>query len=120
MTMRLADLTVQHEGQVVVAALEGEIDMSNAAELGQAVGRAVSNQALGLVLDLTDVAYVDSAGIHVIYDLRDRLSVRGQGMRLVVTPQSPIVESLRLAGVLGAVQGAETRAAALRELSGAT
>jgi anti-sigma B factor antagonist len=115
----LADLTVQHEGPVVVVALDGEIDMSNAVELGDAIGRAVSNQALALVLDLSEVAYIDSAGIHVIYDLRDRLSVRGQRMRLVVTPQSPIAEGLRLAEVVGAVGASETRGAALRELSGA-
>jgi anti-anti-sigma factor len=114
--MELADLRVETVAQVAVAHLHGEIDMSNARELGEAITRQVSNKALGLVLDLTDIAYVDSAGIQVIYELRERLETRGQQMRLVVAPASPIVDALRIADVLTAVGSDATLEAALHAL----
>ena len=114
--MALADLNVETVGQVVVAGLDGEIDMSNANELGDALSRGVSNEALGLVVDLTDITYLDSAAIQVIYGLRERLQMRGQQIRLVVAPASPIADALRIAGVPAAVGTDETRDAALHAL----
>ena len=106
--MPLADLNVEMVGQLVVARLDGEIDMSNAGELGEALGRQVSNEALGLILDLTDVHYLDSAGIQVIYELREQLETRGQEIALVVAPDSAIDGVLRVAGVGSVVGIAET------------
>jgi anti-sigma B factor antagonist len=114
--MALADLNVEVVGQVVVAGLDGEIDMSNAGELGEALSRRVTNEALGLVVDLTDISYLDSAAVQIIYGLRERLQMRGQQIRLVVAPGSAIAEASRIAGVSAAVGTDETRDAALRAL----
>jgi anti-sigma B factor antagonist len=99
----LADVRFEMIEGGVVARLTGEIDMSNADEIGSAVRHMMSNQALGLVMDLSDVDYFDSAGIHLIYDLRESLRVRGQQLRLVVPEQSAARDTLSLAGVLGAL-----------------
>jgi anti-sigma B factor antagonist len=114
--MALAALNVETVGAIVVAQLEGEIDMSNASELGDALRRETTNHAHGLVLDLTDVTYVDSAAIQVIYELRESFQTRGQEIRLVVGPASPIAEALRVADVPSAVDVYETRDAALENL----
>jgi anti-sigma B factor antagonist len=114
--MMLADLNVEMVGQVVVADLDGEIDMSNANELGEALGRQVTNEALGLVVDLTEITYLDSAAIQIIYELRERLQTRGQQIRLVIAPDSPIADALRIAGVPAAVGSDDTRDAALHAL----
>ena len=114
--MALADLNVEVVGQVVVADLDGEIDMSNARALGEALSRQVNNEALGLVVDLTDISYVDSAAVRIIYGLHERLEMRGQQIRLVVAPASPIADALRIAGVPAAVGTDETRDAALHAL----
>jgi anti-anti-sigma factor len=114
--MALADLDVEVVGEVVVGHLDGEIDMSNAAELGAVLSRQMANEALGLVVDLTDVTYLDSAAIQVIYELRERLQTRGQEIRLVVGPTSPIAEALRIADVPNAVGVYETRDASLQNL----
>jgi anti-anti-sigma factor len=114
--MTLADLDIEMVRDVVVAHVDGEIDMSNANELGEALSRQMSNEALALVIDLTDVIYLDSAAIQVIFSLRERLRTRGQQIRLVVAPTSPITDALRIAGVPGAVGVHETRDAALRDL----
>ena len=101
--MRLADLRIETVGRVVVARLDGEIDLSIATELGGVIADRVPNEALGLVIDLTKVDYVDSAGIHVLFDLRARLRNRGQGIALVVPPGAEIFEALRIAYLPGVV-----------------
>ena len=101
--MRLADLRIETVGRVVVARLDGEIDLSNATELGGVIADRVPNEALGLVIDLTKVDYVDSAGIHVLFELRAKLRNRGQEIALVVPPGAEIFEALRIAYLPGVV-----------------
>ena len=97
--MRLADLSIETRGPVVVARLRGDIDMSNAGQLRDELNAATSNDALGLVLDLSEVEYLDSAGIHMIHRLRDGLRTHGQQLRLVIPADSLVTSTLRLAGV---------------------
>jgi anti-sigma B factor antagonist len=104
----LADAHFEVVEQVVVAHVDGEIDMSNAAELRTGLAAQVSNARLGLVLDLLEVGYLDSAGIQLIYQLREELGARGQQLRLVVAPGSPIADALRFADVTRAVGALET------------
>ena len=118
MTIPIADLVLSSDGDIVIASVRGEIDLSNAGELGEAIGRRLTNEALALVLDLTAVEYLDSAGIHVIYDLHQRLRDRGQDIRVVIAPGAVIAEALRLADVPRAVGAAETVGAALTSLRG--
>jgi anti-anti-sigma factor len=115
--LALADLTVETVGQVVVARPEGEIDMSNAGEMGDALKRQVANEALGLVIDLTGVSYLDSAAIQIIFELREGLRTRGQLIRIVVVPGSPAADALRVSGVPAAIGIDETVAAALRTIT---
>jgi anti-sigma B factor antagonist len=102
--MSLAELDVELLDRVVVARLEGEIDLSNAGDLGAAIAARVPNDALGVVIDLRQVDYVDSAGIHVLFDLRDRLRTRGQELGIVLSPEAKIFEALRLAFVPSVVR----------------
>jgi anti-sigma B factor antagonist len=96
----LADVRFESFEAGLIARIRGEIDMSNADAIGGALRQTLTNDQLGLVLDLTDVDYLDSAGIHLIYDLRESLRVRGQQLRLVVPERSSAVDALMLAGVL--------------------
>jgi anti-anti-sigma factor len=95
----LADVRFDARDQVVVASVTGEVDLSNTTQLCDAVGEATPNTALGVVLDLGGVDYLDSAGIHLVYRLRENLRARGQKLMLAIPPQSPVQDSLRLAGV---------------------
>jgi anti-sigma B factor antagonist len=69
---------------VVVVSVQGEIDVSNATGLGREL-TDISNRALGLVVDLTGVEYLDSSGIALLYELNLRLRRRRQGF-VVVSP----------------------------------
>jgi anti-anti-sigma factor len=97
--VKLADIEFATRDGVMIAVLRGEIDMSNAQDLGVALAEATSNELLGLVLDLSEIHYMDSAGIHLIYRLRESLQSRGQTLTLVIPAESPVNDALRLAGV---------------------
>jgi anti-anti-sigma factor len=97
--VNLAELHISRHDGVVVVAVRGEIDMSNASELRTAIIEATPNDALGVVLDLGGTDYIDSAGIHLLYRLGDSLRARGQTLRVVIPPHSPADDTLRLAGV---------------------
>ena len=81
--MNLADLHIRTHDGVIVVKVTGEIDLSNAGELRTAILEATPNDALGCVLDFTALAYIDSAGIHLLYRLGDSLRARGQTLRIV-------------------------------------
>lgn len=85
----------QHEG-VLVATVEGEIDSSNAAELRLALSERLPSTSSALVLDLSQVGYLDSSGIHLLFDLGRRLAARRQAIRLVVPDDAPMRRVLDL------------------------
>ena len=112
----LADVTFETVGDVIVARVEGEVDMSNAAELGAAITARVPSEARALVLDLGGVGYVDSAGIHVFFDLREHLTRRGQAIRVALADDSPVATALEYAGVQRALGAAATVRDAMGQL----
>jgi len=111
----LADIRVEARGEIVLVTVSGEVDMSNARDLAGAVWRRMSNDHHGLVLDLSGVRYLDSAGIHATFQLHERLRERGQDMRLVVPEDNPIagavalVDMQRTIGVAQSVEAAEAQ-----------
>lgn len=115
--MKLADVQFTDHQRVVIARLSGEVDLSNADGIETAVTEATPNQALALILDISALDYLDSAGIHLIYKLREKLRARGQALRLVIPTGSPANDALRLAGVSRNVEIAETLDAALAEFA---
>ena len=110
------DIEVRRE--TLVARIEGEVDLSNAVAIRSSLLREMRNDMLGLVLDLTDVGYLDSTGIRLIYDLREHLETRGQGMRLVVPEDSVIARTLDLVDASGVVGTVRTAESGLAELAG--
>lgn len=115
--MNLADVRFSDHDRVVVARVTGEIDLSNAESIESAITEATPNQALALILDVSALDYLDSAGIHLIYKLRERLRTRGQTLRLVIPAASPANDALRLAGVSQVVDTAQSLEAAMREFA---
>src|SRR2546421_13026833 len=97
--MSPAQLETRIEGRVLVAVLDGELDMSNAAGLGAAISNELSNASLGLIVDLTGVEYLDSAALHMLFELRRHLGNRGQAMRLVVPSGAIIAQTLEIMDV---------------------
>ena len=96
---RLAGLDFEQREGVLVAAIEGEIDSSNSAELRLALSDRLPSTSSALVLDLSQVTYLDSSGIHLLFDLGRRLAARRQAIRLVVPDSAPMRRVLELCAV---------------------
>jgi anti-anti-sigma factor len=94
--MNLADARFEIRAGQPVAIVTGEVDASNAERLGDRLYDAVTNQALGLVLDLTEVTYIDSAGVRLLFDLADRLERRQLTLHVVRADGSHVAEVLEI------------------------
>lgn len=109
----LARLRDEVRGDLSIAAVEGEIDASNAGELGESLRALLSNESSVLVIDLTATTYLDSAGLNLLFALDGELRGRQQELRLVVPAGSPLTRTLAITGLDRAVKTAATREAAL-------
>jgi anti-anti-sigma factor len=79
---RLAEIARQKNGRVVSVAVSGEVDISNVGQLREATMQ-LPNHALGLVVDLTEATFIDSATIGLLFELKQALARRSQGFRVV-------------------------------------
>ena len=95
----LAEVHQHWHDDVPVGSIHGEIDASNVAEVGVALRGLVSNQSSLMVVDLTDTAYLDSAGINLLFALGDELRSRQLTLRLVIAPKTSIARMLGITGL---------------------
>jgi anti-anti-sigma factor len=94
----LAELSVRREGDLFAATLSGEIDLSNASDLERAIVDAVANDASGMLLDVSGLTYIDSAGVRMLLAVADRFRWRGQRLGLVAPGDSRVLRVLAIAG----------------------
>jgi stage II sporulation protein AA (anti-sigma F factor antagonist) len=90
---------ILRDGSWLLANWRGDIDMANADILEEAALGALQNTDSGLIINLTDVAYVDSAGIRSLLTLRRLLAHRQQKMFVVVPERSVLRKALEVGGV---------------------
>ena len=84
--------------------VEGELDIATAPRMIAALNEAIADMAAPLVVDLTNVVFMDSTGLALLMNARRRVVRLGQGFA-IVCPSGPIsrvfeiadmVESLRV------------------------
>ena len=95
----LEELRFEPLGNVVLASVRGEVDLSNALSVKRELLDAVPNTASALVLDLSETEHLDSSGVRLIFELAERLERRGQKLELVVPDDSIIKRILVLTEV---------------------
>lgn len=94
----IASLFAWRRSRVVVVAITGEIDISNAADLEASIVAELDGDAAGLVVDLAGLQFMDGSGVHLLYRLSDRLRGRGLGFALVLVGETPPRRVLDLSG----------------------
>ena len=95
----LAELSFETAGNVIVGRVAGEIESVNAEEMSTALAGRLTSDRAGLVIDLSRVTYLDSAGIELLFDLARRLRTHRQRLRLVVPVDSPMRRVLELCDI---------------------
>ena len=96
---QLATLSLERRGPYAVAGVSGEVDFSNADDLGQRILGSVSNEDGALILDLTSLSYTDSAGINLVFDLASRLREHGQSLGIVLPANSQPYRTFAIVGM---------------------
>lgn len=90
-------MTVQFDhrdgGSMPVVAVAGEIDLANAAALRDAIEDGAGDTG-SVVVDLTGVRFLGSAGVRVLFDCAQRLRVE-----LVVPPEGIVAPVVRVSGL---------------------
>src|ERR1051325_3026444 len=88
-------ITPDPSGPAPVARVTGEIDLANAARARDDL-LAIAADAQGLVVDLTEVPYLDSAGVRILFHLARDLRRRGQMLVVTVPVGSPLRRLLKI------------------------
>jgi anti-sigma B factor antagonist len=105
--------TYRKEGQWVVVKVHGDVDLATGGQLAHYLTARIDEGCLCFILDLTDVAFLDSVGIGVVVRLHKRLMERGGEVRLVIA-QRDLLRLFTLTGlhtvfaIYGSVDAAKT------------
>lgn len=108
----LVDLAIEDRDGVVVAQVSGELDIAAASRTGDTIAHAVPTSARGLVVDFTELEFIDSSGLAMLFGLARRLGGRRQQLRVVAPEGGPvtrvldIVEFGRAAPIVGDLETA--------------
>ncbi len=96
------DLSIKttNDGGATLVSVVGEVDVSNASELREALDAALAQEPAGITADLAQVAYIDSTGIGVLVGAATR-SAEADVAFAVTNPQPNVRRVLGLLGVEG-------------------
>lgn len=98
----MTEATVEAEmagEKILRIALRGEVDLANVSTVEAELLAAISNQLVDVVLDMSDMSYIDSAGLRALFTLGARLEMLQIGFRLVVPPGSILRRVIELSGL---------------------
>jgi anti-anti-sigma factor len=116
----LVQVHIRQEGSVPVCEVRGELDASNVEQVREQLLDAAPSEVPGMVIDLTETTYLDSAGVRILFELARRLRSRRQELRIAV-PADGIVRRVLVLTALGDVVPLETGAdVAVRALQART
>jgi anti-sigma B factor antagonist len=103
--------------EFAVIEVAGDIDLSTAPQLRQAIADAVSAGRIHVALDLTAVTFLDSVGLGVTVGGLRRTRVHDGSLRLVVAPANAAVRGLlhnshldRVFGIHDSIEDAQAAA----------
>lgn len=88
----MTDLRMERatRGSSVIVSVVGEIDLTNTELFGEGLAEAASERAGTVAIDLSQVLYMDSAGIRVVFDLAATLEASRQNLVIVVPETSSL------------------------------
>jgi anti-anti-sigma factor len=95
----LARVEGERQGTICLVRVHGEIDLSNAHEVSSAIGTVMGQETRWLVVDLSEITYLDSSGVALLLRLAERLQTRRRQLHLVVPRGSPVRRVLVFTGL---------------------
>ena len=79
--------------------VEGELDIATASRMISALNEAIAEMEAPLVVDLSDVMFMDSTGLALLMNARRRVVRLGQGFA-IICPHGPIARVFEIADMV--------------------
>ncbi|GIJ47978.1 hypothetical protein Val02_48640 [Virgisporangium aliadipatigenens] len=99
-------LSLRHGGDTITVCVSGDIDLRTAAQLEDAFAGQTGGSAATVVVDLTEVEFVDSAGINAL--LKGQRGAQSHGQAFRISGTRPLVRQvLEMTGVWDLLSGHE-------------
>ncbi len=93
-----ATVLVHPDGSSVHIVISGEVDLDNVDTVEEQLSAAIPNHLASVSLDLSDLDYVDSAGLRVLFALAARLDVLQIELQVIAPVGSLTRRVLELSG----------------------
>ncbi|MGB1287616.1 MAG: STAS domain-containing protein [Aggregatilineales bacterium] len=94
----MVDVNVSNHNNVTLIEVSGRIDSMTANQLGDALGTEIDGGNVNVVLDLSHVDYMSSAGLREIVTALKKVK-RSQGNMVLAQPSDRVREVLEMAGL---------------------
>ncbi len=111
------DLNTEKSNGILIAAPEGRIDGINALQFQQALNEKIDDSVSGVVIDMSDLNYVSSAGLRAVLLISKALQQR-EARLVLCALQAPIREVFQISGFDQIIDISEDREAAIASISG--
>jgi anti-sigma B factor antagonist len=111
------DVDITRVDSTDLVAVRGELDMASALALAGPLTDIANDGDGSVVVDLTDLLFMDSTGMSVLLNARRRLTRQGRGM-LVVCPAGPVLRVFELTSMVETLRVQPSREAAMAALDG--
>jgi anti-anti-sigma factor len=92
----LIGVEIEERGDVVVAVLTGELDIAVAERTGRKIGASVPSSARGLVVDMSQLEFMDSSGVSMLFGLARQVGSHRQELRVVAPAGTPVARVLQI------------------------
>ena len=95
----MSDLTqveIEQRDDVVIARLTGELDISVAQSTGRKIAEAVPSSALGVVVDMSGLDFMDSSGVSMLFGLARQVGSHRQQLCVVAPTGRPVARVLQI------------------------
>lgn len=100
------ELAIEHarlNDEWVRLTVEGEIDLSTVEKLEQAVDHVYSEKGVHVLIDLSEVAFMDSTGLRSLLNNERRFRDSGRSLALMVS-DGPVSRLLEISGVTSSLR----------------
>ena len=93
------DYTEELQQGILLLRLEGNLDMLNAGILKERMMQAVNSEHSNIVLDLSNVGFVDSSGFGLLILINERLKSQGKNRLRIANVSRSIQQVFRISKI---------------------
>ena len=93
---------IKTEKNTLITEISGELDHHSAAKIRAEIDAAISEEAKNIILDLTNLTFMDSSGIGMIMGRYKKIQSFG-GKLVIVSPKPQVKRILEISGLFNII-----------------